>query len=69
MPSDNLHTHQTSSERKFRVGWQKLTQQEFLEALTAALIEKVDDHRRNRHLLSSALRDSLPTIGFSDPAD
>lgn len=68
MPSDNLHLHQTSIERKFQVGWQKLTQQEFLEALTAALIEKVDDHRRNYHRLS-VLRDALPQIGFSDLRD
>lgn len=28
-------------EKKLLVGWQKLTKQEFVEALTAALIEKV----------------------------
>ena len=68
MPSDNLHLYQTSIERKFQVGWQKLTEQEFVQALTIALIEKVDDHRRNYRRLSM-LRDSLPQISFSDLRD
>jgi hypothetical protein len=30
-------------ETKFAVGWQKLTKQEFLEAVTIALLDKVQD--------------------------
>jgi len=30
-------------ETKFDVGWQKLTKQEFLEAVTIALLDKVQD--------------------------
>lgn len=68
MPSDNLQLYRTSIERKFQVGWQKLTEQEFVQALTVALLEKVDDHRRNHHRLS-AFRESLQAARFLELPD
>ena len=35
--------HSAALETKFAVGWQKLTKQEFLEAVTIALLDKVQD--------------------------
>ena len=34
-------------EAKFRIGWQKLTKQEFVEALTMAVLDKVRNLRRD----------------------
>ena len=35
----------TNSEAKLDVGWQKLTSDEFLDALTSAVIETLQNHR------------------------
>lgn len=68
MPSNNLDLRQASIERKFQVGWQKLTEQEFVQALTVALLEKVDDHRRSHHRLS-VFRDSLTPVRLPELLD
>lgn len=44
MPSDDAKDPQIS-ETKLLIGWQRLTKQEFVEALTAALLDKVRDLR------------------------
>jgi hypothetical protein len=41
MPSDDVNGPQQESEIKLSVGWQKLTKQELIEALTVALVEKI----------------------------
>jgi len=65
MPSDNVGLPQTNVETKLRVGWQQLTKQEFVEALTVALLDKVRDHRRNRSRVPVFSIESSQ-IGFSD---
>ena len=44
MPSDDTKDPHVP-ETKLLIGWQKLTKQEFVEALTAAMLEKVRDRR------------------------
>ena len=41
MPNDPANTTGGEHEKKFLVGWQKLTKQEFVEALTMAVLDKV----------------------------
>lgn len=41
MPDDAPSNPGREKEARFRIGWQSLTKQEFVEALTAALVEKV----------------------------
>jgi uncharacterized protein (UPF0305 family) len=45
MPDDAPSNPGRETEARLRVGWQRLTKQEFVEALTAALMEKVRDLR------------------------
>jgi hypothetical protein len=45
MPSDDAKDPQMP-ETKLSIGWQRLTKQEFVEALTAALLDKVRDRRQ-----------------------
>jgi len=41
MPTTDVNGRSSESEAKFAVGWQRLTREEFLEAISAALLEKV----------------------------
>lgn len=43
MPSNDVNGPQEQSEPKLSVGWQKLTKQELIEALTVALVEKIQN--------------------------
>ncbi len=43
------------TENKLRVGWQKLTKQQFVEALTLALLDKVRTRRPEQANRSSSL--------------
>lgn len=45
MPTTHVESHPTETQDRFAVGWQKLTREEFLEALAAALVEKVQNHQ------------------------
>lgn len=65
MPSDNVGLPQTNMETKLRVGWQQLTKQEFVEALTVAVLDKVRDHRQKRSRVPVFSVESSQ-IGFSD---
>lgn len=40
-PDVNGRPTETESETRFAVGWQRLTRQEFLDAITVALLDKV----------------------------
>ena len=42
-PNAQMDAQAAGIEAKFAVGWQKLTKQEFLEAVTVALLDKVQD--------------------------
>jgi len=44
MQSGERKGHAAESETRIAVGWQRLTKQEFVEALTAALLDKVQNH-------------------------
>lgn len=44
MPSGDVKSHPPETETRLAVGWQKLTKQEFVEALTVALLDKVRGH-------------------------
>jgi hypothetical protein len=41
MPTADVNIQQTENEDRFSVGWQKLTREEFLEAISAAVLDKV----------------------------
>ena len=41
MPNDPANTTGRDNDKKLLVGWQKLTKQELVEALTTALLDKV----------------------------
>jgi len=47
MPDDYASNPEGEFEAKFRIGWQKLTKQEFVEALTLAVLDKVRSLRRD----------------------
>ncbi|MGD0963208.1 MAG: hypothetical protein ABSA57_04805 [Candidatus Acidiferrales bacterium] len=47
MPPTDDNGHSTENEGKFSVGWQRLTRQEFLEAISAALLDKVQKVQRH----------------------
>ena len=47
MPTTDDKGHSTENEDKFSVGWQRLTRQEFLEAISAALLDKVQKVQRH----------------------
>jgi hypothetical protein len=44
MPTPAIKARSTGNETKFSVGWQKLTTDEFLNALTAAVLEKIQTY-------------------------
>ncbi len=48
MPATDSNGHSNESEAKFAVGWQRLTREEFLEAISAALLDKVQQHESER---------------------
>jgi len=45
MPTPAAKAQATNSEAKLDVGWQKLTSDEFLDALTSAVIETLQNRR------------------------
>jgi hypothetical protein len=47
MSDDHASNPEGEIEAKFHVGWQKLTKQEFVEALTMAVLDKVRNLRRD----------------------
>ncbi|HWF39455.1 MAG TPA: hypothetical protein VG322_13105 [Candidatus Acidoferrales bacterium] len=47
MSDDHASNSEGDIEAKFRIGWQKLTKQEFVEALTMAVLDKVRSLRRD----------------------
>jgi hypothetical protein len=47
MSDDHASNPEGEIEAKFRIGWQKLTKQEFVEALTMAVLDKVRSLRRD----------------------
>jgi hypothetical protein len=44
MLTTDVKSHTIDNEGRFAVGWQRLTRQEFLEAISAALLDKVQKH-------------------------
>jgi hypothetical protein len=44
-PDVNGRPTETESEARFAVGWQRLTRQEFLDAITVAVLDKVRRHQ------------------------
>jgi hypothetical protein len=44
MPPPDVNGPPKESEDRFAVGWQRLTRQEFLEAISAALLDRVQKH-------------------------
>ena len=44
MPSTGLDNFPSENDDRFAVGWQRLTRQEFLEAISAALLDRLPKH-------------------------
>jgi hypothetical protein len=63
MPTTDVETHPTETEARFAVGWQKLTRDEFLEAIAVALLDKVRNHQ-----LEQAEKSSSSPPGAADLA-
>jgi hypothetical protein len=52
MPTTRVKSRPAKTEDRFAVGWQKLTREEFLEALSVALLEKVRSYQpANDHVM------------------
>jgi len=60
MPTADVETHPTETEARFAVGWQKLTRDEFLEAIAVALLDKVRNHQLEQLRNLAPLPPELP---------
>ncbi len=57
MPTADAERH--TAEARFAVGWQWLTREEFLEAITAALLDKAGMHLEQAEKSDSAPKASV----------
>jgi hypothetical protein len=59
--ADRVHSTEPDAEFRFAVGWQRLTRQEFLEAIVVAVLDKLQKHRAEL-----AERAPLPKADLAD---
>jgi hypothetical protein len=55
MPANEGTNQRRETENKLRVGWQRLTKQQFVEALTVALLDKVRTRRPEQANVSTGV--------------
>jgi hypothetical protein len=57
MPTGDVNSHPSENDDRFAVGWQRLTREEFLEAITAALLDRVPRHELEQSEKASLFSD------------